>query len=306
MALGLFASDADYDYGPMLDEIKALGATHVQLDVVWMQRTQQSVRIHRYPGVTPSDAAVLRTLRQAKERGLAATLFPIVRLEQHTRAQWRGTLAPAAGVDAWFSSYRDFLVLMAALARRGEAAQLSVGSEFVSLEGEVFKWRVLIDEVRTHFAGDLLYSANWDHFAEVPFWDRLDEAGVTAYFELAHDDALPSERSLDEAWAAPRASLAAMRERVHKRLIVTEVGYPSLVGAAHKPWDETAVAAVDLEGQARLLGAFCRAFRPATDKSVAVDGFYVWNWFGSGAADGSYSPRGKPAARAVAACMRSW
>ncbi len=299
VALGLFASDPRYDYGPLLDEIRDLGATDVELDVVWTQHDRRSARIHRTRGITPDDATVLRTLRQAKARGLRALLFPIVRLEQRSAKEWRGRIDPAAGKDAWFSSYGDFLDVMAGLAAQGGAAGLSVGSELVSLEDQEAHWRALIARARARFPGRLLYSANWDHFDEVPFWDAVDEVGVTGYFELATDDALPSAAALDAAWGAPRAALVALKERTHKPLVVTEVGYPSLVGAAHRPWDETRVAAVDVLGQARLISSFCRAMVGAG----VVDGFYVWNWFGTGAQDGSYSPRGKPAAADVARCL---
>ncbi|HEY4224077.1 MAG TPA: hypothetical protein VGO62_22135, partial [Myxococcota bacterium] len=150
VALGLFASDSSYDYAGLLDELRALGAHRVQLDVVWTQETQASARIHRRPGTSPDDDTVARTIREARDRGLAVELFPIVRLEQHAPKEWRGTIAPTAGVDAWFSSYRDFVVTMADLAERGGAARLSVGSELVSLEKEDAHWRALIAEVRRH------------------------------------------------------------------------------------------------------------------------------------------------------------
>jgi hypothetical protein len=304
VGLGLFATDPRWDYALLLDEIAALGATHVQLSVVWTQRNLGSARVHRAPGTSPDDQTVLRTIEQARARGLEVTLFPIVRLEERGPKEWRGRIEPRAGVDAWFSSYRDFLLTMARLAARGGATRLSVGSELLSLERHEAHWRRLIDEVRGAFPGQLLYSANWDHFGAVPFWDALDEVGVTAYFELARGDDTPPDAALDRAWEAPRASLAALRAHTRKPLVITEVGYPSLRGAARAPWDETRTAALDHDAQARLLAAFCRAL---SGKNV-VDGFYVWNWFGFGGMDdGSYTPREKPAARALARCLAmSW
>lgn len=302
VALGLFASDQRWDYAPFLDEIRALGATHVELAVVWTQKDIRSARIHRRPGSSPDDETVLRTIRQARERGLEVMLFPIVRLEEHTPKEWRGVIDPAAGVDAWFSSYRDFLLTMARLAEQGGAVRLSVGSELLSLEKHDAHWRALIHDVREVFRGKLLYSANWDHFRDVPFWDALDEVGVTAYFELAKDDALPDDDALARAWEGPRAALFALRMAARKPLVVTEIGYPSLAGAARAPWDETRKAPVDLRGQEKLIDAFCAAF---AGKSV-VDGVYLWNWFGHGGDDDtSYTPRHKPAARAVERCLRA-
>ncbi len=302
VALGLFATDAAWDYGPLLDEVKALGATHVLVAVVWTQKHMTSARVHRQPGTSPDDATVVRTLRQARERGMSATLFPIVRLEEHKHDEWRGRIAPAAGVDAWFASYRDYLLTMARLARAGGASRLSVGSELVSLERHDKHWRALIADVRAVYSGRVLYSANWDHFVEVPFWDAVDDVGVTAYFELARDERMPRPDELDAAWRNPRETLALLKTRTGKPLVVTEVGYPSLVGAARYPWDETRHAPIDLEVQVALYDAFCVAFR---GKGV-LDGFYVWNWFGFGGPDDTtYTPRKKPAARALAACLRA-
>lgn len=304
VALGLFATDPAWDYGPLLDEVKALGASHVLIAVVWTQRHMTSARVHRQPGTSPDNATIVRTLRQAQERGLVTTLFPIVRLEEHKPDEWRGRIAPSAGTDAWFDSYRDFLRTMARLAQAGGAARLSVGSELVSLERHDANWRALIADVRALFSGRVLYSANWDHFVEVPFWDAVDDVGVTGYFELARDERMPEAAALDEAWRAPREALAKLKARTGKPLVVTEVGYPSVVGAARSPWDETRRARVDLDAQVTLYDAFCRAFR-RRDEHV-LDGFYVWNWFGFGGPDdGSYTPRNKPAARALERCLRT-
>lgn len=309
VGLGLFASDPDYDYGALLDEIRAVGATDVQLTVVWAQQRIDSSRIHRSTRpstMTASDATVLRTLQQAKARGLRTTLFPIVRLEEHTPKEWRGRIAPLAGTDAWFASYRDYVVTMADLAARGGADRLSIGSELLTMEQQRDSWLALIGDVRQRFSGKLLYSSNWDHFVPVSFWDAVDEIGVTAYFELAtHADAgadagVVDDDALAAAWRGPVRELTAFARQKRKPLVITEVGYPSKKTAAWHPWDETSDADVDLALQARLYDAFCDAW-----KHEPLDGFYVWNWFGFGGDDdGGYTPRQKPAAVNLARCLR--
>ncbi|MDP2341151.1 MAG: hypothetical protein Q8O67_09345 [Deltaproteobacteria bacterium] len=303
VALGLFASDPGYDYGVLLDEIARTGATDVLIAVVWGQARIDSARVHRSAAASTTsadDATILRTLLQARALGLRATLFPIVRLEEHKRDEWRGRLAPKAGVDAWFSSYRDFLLLMADLATHGGAAGLSVGSELLSLERHEGHWRSLIADVRARFAGSLLYSANWDHYQPIRFWDAVDVVGITAYFELAPDDGSVSDDDLAAAWVGPRRELLAFARAQGRPLVLTEVGYPSRTTAAWHPWDETARARFDFALQARLYAAFCESW-----KHSDVGGFYVWNWFGFGGDDdGGYTPRGKPAAATLARCLK--
>lgn len=301
VGLGLFASDADYDYGHLLDEIVAHGATDVLLVVARYQTSVLTHDIAPRPGFTPSRAAFVRTLRQAKERGLRVAVLPIVRLVERTRTEWRGRIRPDAGPAAWFDVYGAWLREIADDCQAAGVERLGVGSELLSLERYEGEWRELILDVRERYRGKLFYSANWDHFDPIQFWDALDEVGVTAYFELTRDLARPTDEHLANAWAGPRRDLAMLRARVRKPLFITEIGYPSKITAARYPWDETREASLDLALQAQLYDAFCQAFEPRD----VVDGVYFWNWFGFGGDDdGGYTPRKKPAAVRMEACLR--
>jgi hypothetical protein len=301
VALGLFASDPSYNYEPMLREIIATGAKEVVLAVVWSQRTVASVDIHRHPTWTASDDNVVRTLQQAHALGMRTVLFPLLQIEQRAPQEWRGVLQPSAGVPAWFAGYRGYVLRMADLAAQGGADALSVGSEFASLESHADAWRALIANVRTRYAGTLLYSANWDHFEEVAFWDAVDVIGVTAYNELqARDSHTPPKPSdVRAAWQGPVSAWHRVRARTGKPVVVTELGYPSVRTAAQMPWNEASGATHDEALAAQMLETSCAVLRPA------VDGLAVWNWFGAGGpTDDGYSPRGKPLMlSAVRACM---
>jgi hypothetical protein len=300
VALGLFASEPNWDYGPLLDEVVALGATDVQLDVIWLQTDVRSVDIARDPRVTAPDEVVARTIAQARARGLRVTLFPIVRPRLHVPGEWRGVMAPSAGVDAWFKAYAAFVLTMAELAERTGAERLSVGSELCSLERHEAHWRALIADVRAKYRGALLYSANWDQLDAVRFWDALDVAGTTAYFELAKDDGRVGVEQVRAAWAAPLEELREFSRFAGRPLVITEVGYPAHAQAARAPWDETRRAPSDLALQAMLTRVSCEALRDAP----FVAGVTWWNWFGhGGAGDTGYTPRGKPAARELARCF---
>ena len=302
VGLGLFASVPDYDYGHLLDEIVDHGATDVLVVVAWYQRDVQSHDIHPRQGYSPSDAVVLRTLQQAKARGLRVSLLPIVRLEERRPDEWRGRIQPKAGTETWFDRYGDYLLRMARLAEAAKVERLGVGSELLSMERHEDEWRKLIAKVRGVYSGKLYYSANWDHFDPIRFWDALDEIGVTAYFELARDEARPTTEQLLAAWEHPRRQLHRLALRMNKPLVITEVGYPSKVTAARYPWDETRKAPLDLELQAQLYDAFCESFQ---GRGV-LDGFYFWNWFGFGGPDdGEYTPRKKPAAVVMKRCLES-
>jgi len=304
VALGLFATDSEWDYGPLVDEIRARGATDVLVVVNAFQSNRFASDIALRPGRSPSEATVTRTLRQVRSAGMRAALMPVVRLQNRGPHDWRGVITPADGLDTWFAAYRRFVLPLARIAEDAGAQRFVVGSELGSLEAYDGRWRTLISELRESFSSTLTYSANWDRSHAVGFWDALDEVGLTAYFPLRSDDEPPAANTLAQAWRTPRAEIDALGRRVGKPVLITEIGYPSQRSAADHPWDDTSVAEVDLRLQQRLYRSFCDAFA----QTPSVSGFYVWNWFGfGGPRDGGFTPRGKPAASELAACFaRPW
>jgi len=300
VALGLFATDPNWDYGPLVDEIRARGATDVLVVVNAYQSDRFASDIGPRPGHSPSEATVARTLSQVKRAGMRAALMPVVRLKTRGPNDWRGVIAPADGLDAWFESYRRFVLPLARIAEDAAVHRFVVGSELSSLERYEGRWRALISELREQFSRTLTYSANWDRSRAVGFWDALDEAGLTAYFPLVMDGESPSADALAHAWQTPRAEIEALARRIGKPVLITEIGYASQRGAADHPWDDTSVAEVDLRLQQQLYRGFCDAFAEAP----SVSGFYVWNWFGfGGPRDVGFTPRGKPAAHELAKCF---
>ena len=294
VALGLFASEPDYDYALLLDEVADVGATDVLLSVPWVQADVTSSHLAPMAGQSPSDATLERTIAQARDRGLAVGLMPVVRLEQTADGVWRGALQPADR-GAWFAAYGDLLRAHAELADRAGVDRLVVASELSSLEADTERWRPLIADVRQRFGGTLTWSANWDRFEAVELWDALDEVGVSAWFELGDDP--------ETGWSRPKARLRAMAEAVGKPIVLTEVGYPARSTAALRPWDHTGPAQVDVDLQAELFELFVREVHA----EPAIHTIYVWNWFGLGGhADAGYSPRGRPAAGVLKRAYTRW
>lgn len=296
VALGLFANSESYDYAELIDEIhRTTGATHLSISWVYWQDDLRATQIKRVPTWSPADGQITASIKRAKQLGLHVTAFPIVRLIRSKPDQWRGKIAPSSEAD-WWRSYTAYILRCAQLAEAAGADRLSIGSELVTREGMRGRWVELIERLRVDRSGlELMYSANWDHHRPVAFWDKVDVIGMTAYFELTKD-LEPTLESLVAAWTPVRDDLARWSAEIGRPIVITEIGYPSLDGAASWPWDETRKAPVDLEEQRIAYEAFVRAF--AGQPFVA--GVYWWNWFGFGGPnDTSYSPRGKPAARII-------
>jgi len=285
VSLGLFASDPFWDYGELLDEIVEHGAAELLVAIPLHQPDVTSAALR----LSLPEATIATTLRQARARGLTVTVMPIVQLAvRRGPDQWRGILNPDRP-DVWWANYGAALRRLADLSERAGATRLVVGSELSSLEHAHGRWTSLIRDVRTRFSGRLTYSANWDHYTEVPFWAELDEIGVTAYFPV---DAQPERR-----WSEALSAMGQFSEQRDRPLVVTEYGYPAVATAALRPWDEfgTYVPAPALQAQLLDVALSCL-------ESSTVQTHFLWNWFGFGGHETyGFSPRGRAAARVLKA-----
>lgn len=297
VALGLFHEDPLWSYAGLLKEIAQLGASHVALTVAYYQEHGGSTQIFSHPRFSPPDETVVRTIREAHAAGLQVMVFPIVRLlHPRSDSEWRGTLKPES-LPAWWHSYEQTLLSLAALCQRSKVAVLSVGSELSTLDTPPHhaQWQHLVAAVRKQYRGLLTYSGNWDHYQQVGLYDLLDLAGMCAYFPLASRldvGPVPVEK-MTAAWQKKRVELEQFAQGLKRPLLLTEVGYLSQRGAAAWPWEEGAQKPVDLEEQRRCYQAFADAWAG----SELLRGVYFWNYYGwGGRASIGYTPRHKPAA----------
>ncbi len=293
MALGLFSQDPDYRYGQLLHEIVRLRATHLSVVWVWWQQNVHATRIEPRPRWSATDTQIQKTIEQAKAMGLHVTAFPIVRLASSEKGQWRGRIQPT-DEDAWWTSYEAYMLKSLALSKKAD--RFCVGSELLSREPMRARWVELIERVRlTMPEMELLYSANWDHFKPVSFWDLVDVVGLTAYWELTHN-LEATEDDLFVAWRDIKRQVLSFSQALGRRFVFTEVGYPSLETAFAWPWDETRKENISLGAQQKAYRAFVRAW----SDTPALQGVYWWNWFGfGGPKDGDYTPRHKPASKTI-------
>lgn len=296
VSLGLFAEDPGLTYGPLLDEIAAMGATHVSLVVPRYQHDVRASRIYRHPRLSPAPGVLARVMAQARARGLAVVVFPILQLEVAlTEQEWRGAIRPR-DPDRWWRSYRAWILELARVAARGGAQALCVGSELSTMDRDAGPWRALVREVRRVFRGRLVYSANWDAFERVALWPLVDVVGVSVYFALHGPAEAPTLHRLVHGAREHRVAVDRWQARTGREVVITELGCHSRRGAAARPWAELPDSPVDLALQARYLRAMARVWRSAP----YLRGVYLWNWFGHGGPrSGEYTPRGKPAARVL-------
>ncbi|HEY5908952.1 MAG TPA: hypothetical protein VIZ31_12975 [Vicinamibacteria bacterium] len=209
-------------------------------------------------------------------------------IEMKTESDWR----------AWFSRYEAYVLSYVDQAVAAGADAFCVGRETdkaaIAREGD---WRRLIRQVRDRFRGPLTYSANFDGYQRIPFWDALDVVGISAYFPLSTAGA-PSSEELAAGWERIMAPLESFARRQNRRVVFTEVGYPALATAAQRPWEENAGAA-DVWLQSRLYEAALQAVA----KRPFLAGSFFWLWEGTSRPpfrDSSFSIQDKPAAFVMA------
>ncbi len=282
-----------------LPELAALGVTHVSVVPFAFQRRNDDPELRtNYDAdwYTEGQAGIRTLAWQADSLGMDLILKPQIwirggsslDIDFETEADWQ----------QWETAYREFALFYARLSEEIEAPLFVIGAELgkAGTTREAF-WRSLIAEIRTVYAGEVTYAANWyEDFEYIPFWDALDVVAIQAYFPLAETPA-PTVEELCAGWDQHKLAIEAVHERTGKPVVFTEIGYRDVPHAAARPWEwpphRERVAETDEDLQARLYTAFFEEVW--TEPWMA--GAIVWKWYppSNRSHAGDFTPQGKPA-----------
>jgi hypothetical protein len=278
-----------------LGEMAEVGATWVQFTPAWGQEARNASAIARTP-LTVSDDNMERAIALAHNYGLKVFLTPHLYLPNESRS----TIRPDDHGD-WFASYTAFISHYAAMAQRLGVEQFAVGSELSSISDDRPGWLQVIREVRARYHGTVLYAADPDEAARVPFWDALDLIGIDAYFPLSAVSTTDVS-VLQRSWEPIRAELAALSAKYGRKILFSEAGYTSQEGTTTRPnfWMLSTTP-----NQTEQAAAYQSLLETFSDQAW-WEGVYWWVW-NALPDDGSdqatnYSPRGKAAERVI----REW
>jgi hypothetical protein len=287
-------------YLESVDAIAELGANTLLLVTPMFQEKVDSSEVRLDPKLCPTREQLAAILNRAHGLGLQTVLLPIVLIESPGEKDWRGLLRPD-DLDAWWASYERFIDYYLDLAIATKVDVFSVGSELNSTEGQLARWRQIIERVRGRFDGRVTYTANWDRYEAVAFWSMVDFISVSSYFELSRDDPDAPVSKLSIAWAAERSRLLRFARGERKRILIMELGYPSLPWAAAHPWDYVAKddSETDHDAQARCYSAFFAAWSATLiqpgSPALGFNCYYRDPYHRGGDQDTGYGIRGKPA-----------
>lgn len=275
-----------------LRRIRDLGANTIALVPYAFTRAPRETYIHT--NTDESDDRVIRTLEAAQQLGLRVTLKP-----QLWARGFTGDIVfdHTADFERWFEHYRRWVLHYARLAELHRVDLLVIGTELGGVSGRETAWRGFIADVRRIYSGPLTYAANWDReFEALPFWDALDYLGLNMYYPLAAAGETPRHNSLRVQELVKK--IGALARRHNKKVLFTEVGYPSTANAAVEPWKEDG-GSLNVELQRQCYETVLGAFSP----QPWFAGLYWWKWPSHGRGsphEVNYSPLGKPALEVVA------
>ena len=311
------------EFEKCIKELADIGADTVLLSAAGYQDNGASSTIAMLHHSAPNQADLEELIGVAKSRGMRVIFMPIVLLDNPRGTEWRGKITPT-DPDRWWSDYREFIRYYAEAAEKAGADIFMVGSELNRMETSTGRWRSLIAFLRKNYPKlKLGYSANWDRYWKVAFWNDLDYAGATSYYELARKaDTAPSVDTIVQGWLDYTAEdgsrhhyrdkLIEWQRTIGKPVIFTEVGYYSRLGTACEPWNycKDPLPALSMEEQANCFKAFLKVW---TDPKPAGEGvgrrspadilggviFWKWNEVAGGPEDGDYTPKGKLAEQVI-------
>jgi hypothetical protein len=220
-------------------------------------------------------------ISMARKANLKIMLKPQVWI----RGGWVGGVQYTNEADwkAWEESYTAYIMASATLAEEHKLELFCIGTEYdlIAQQRTEF-WRALIKSIRKVYKGKLVYSANWDKYMNIKFWDELDYIGISAYFPLA-DLKTPTSNYLASKWKKMESKLSSFSNKYNKKILFTEFGYLSVDNCADKTWeleDNIDAIPVNEECQANALEGL---FQSLWTKDFMAGGF-LWKWF-------SYTPR---------------
>ncbi len=267
--LGSTISDRTLEY------LKELGVRHIGIMVVWYQDEVDGKNIYLDAKDTPEDKALVHAINKAHALGIKVMLKPHVDIKT---GQWRGDIIPSA---EWFASYKDYILYYAKLAGLYNVELFSIGTELGNTTTPQWQsdWEDIIKEVRKVFPGPLIYSANWNEYEEVGFWDKLDYIGIDAYFCLTTKKE-PTKEELIVGWKNNALLIDnwLKQNKINKPVVFTEIGYCSANGTNIQPWSVLSNLSESEVDQAEQADAL-EAMLAVCPSYPWFKGFYWWNYF---------------------------
>lgn len=231
------------------------------------------IPIARFSG-GENDEAVMASCYQAQSLGMYTLLKPQIWLG---RGQWPGDIEMTSESDwkLFFKYYTYWIAHYALLATIYQVDGLCLGTELKKTTLQrPDDWRYLVNRIRKLFAGHLTYAANWgEEFEQLTFWNELDFIGLNNYYPLSTLEE-PSDNDLRIGLRETFKKVQASSLLHNKRVVLTEIGFPTTKHPWIEPHRDGVDSAVDFIAQARC---FRLMFEELNDQPWC-GGLFIWKW----------------------------
>lgn len=254
------------------EHLRQLGVNSVSINFPFYQTDFRASEVNTNSIYTPTIDELQMLIEKAHHAGFSVMIRPIMD-EQVFLADgmWRGQIEPD-NPEAWFNSYEELLLKYATLAQSTDVKVLNIGTELNSMQRKnPLRWKRLIENIRSVYNGQLMYSFNWDTVNEIAlteFIESLDFVGIDAYFPLDLADHATAKQ-LEEAWTQEINQFKAQLPETP--IVVTEAGIIPVTGAYRTPYAwRLPDRKIDLEAQVHYYQATYNVWRPLSN------GIYWW------------------------------
>ncbi len=284
------------------EEIKALNANWIALVPYGFSRNNDSEVLFNLDRQWwgEKEEGIRECIRLAKKHELKVMLKPQVYIHNSWVGEFKCADEPSW--KKWEKSYQNYILSYARIAEETGVEMLCIGTEYrIAVKKRKAFWKTLIKKIKEIYSGKLTYSANWDDYNNVTFWDQLDYIGISGYFPFKDENATKSD--LLNAWKKTKKELLNFSLFKQKQILFTEYGYLSVDGCYGKTWElekKINQLAINESDQAMALDALYTTF---WEESFWSGGF-LWKWFPEmkgheGYPERDYTPQGKKAQKTI-------
>lgn len=233
-----------------IEEVSSLGANWLVLTPTWTFTRQSPPVLEPVTGQNPLWPDNVAMIADAHQAGLAVALKPTPLFPLNTNEWWSSAQRDFAWWLVWFEHYRTFILHHAALAQETGAEALVLGGDWIepALPGAILpngnpsgvpadaasRWRELIEEIRAHYQGELIWALSYPQGMKDPpgFLDDIDRLYLLWSPPLADTSGASEADMHARATEYLDGEVRIFQEDQGKPLILA-VAYPSVEGGAN-------------------------------------------------------------------------
>jgi hypothetical protein len=318
-----------------LQNVQALGSNWVIITPTWSYASSNPIIFGTRPGVDQLWTDTANTISQGRALNLNVGVFPQARFAASSPADyWRTAPRDPIWWQIWFDYYRNFAINYADMASQAGAQALILGGDWVGpalpngtlsdgspsgvpTDAET-RWLAILNEVRAHFRGQVLWAMPYSapNLVTPSFINQTDGVYLMISGSLSENQ-IPSKSELDAAAAALLDNSVAPLQSMLGKPVYLAFGYPSVNGAGanclpansasclnwtalNQPTTDRAELNLNLQLQADIYetlmaavntrpwvsGVVSRGYYPPTllqDKSASIHGKpagdVLWYWY---------------------------